>query len=186
MITVCCCVSTAVCTSLFMAFFSFYICKGILEQLACTMISYAAVLAALLHVLQLSFVLEALCLKLSATLNVHHVFESFLPEWTYTLSLCSLCLELSFSPRCRLLSRWMPLKQLPRSLTVLCVYPTTPAVISQIIGATVGTSRVEKRMCQMGHQFLAERSVPLHRRSKLLHFPGCEEVNVPPDQAFII
>lgn len=53
------------------------------------------------------------------------------------------------------------------------VFPTTPVVISRIIGVTVGASGAEKRMCQTGHRFLAERSVPLHSRSKLHHvFPA--------------
>lgn len=46
-----------------------------------------------------------------------------------------------------------PIKQLPRSFRVLCVFPTTAAVISQIIGVALGESGAEKRMCQTGHQF---------------------------------
>lgn len=123
------------------------------------MISCAAILTVLVHVLQLcvnAFVLEVLCLKLCATLNVHQVFESFLPEWTYTLSLCSLCLEPRLSAPgagcssagCHLITA--PIKQLPRSFTVLCVFSTTPVVISQIIGVTVGASGAGKKNVSNG------------------------------------
>lgn len=46
-----------------------------------------------------------------------------------------------------------PIKQLPRSFRVLCVFPTRAVVISQIIGVVLGESGAEKRMCQTGHQF---------------------------------
>lgn len=112
-----------------------------------------------------------MCLSLSCLSGRTH-WVSVLAAWTWTSA-----------PRCRLLSRWRPLKQLPPSFTVLAVFPTTRAVISQVIGVTVGVSGAEKGMCQTGHQFPAEHSVPLHQRSNLQRFPGCEEV--PPDQAFI-
>lgn len=72
-----------------------------------------------------------------------------------------------------------PIKQLPRSFRVLCVFPTRAVVISQIIGVVLGESGAEKRMCQTGHQF------PPRCRSELHHFLACEEVQVPTDQAFI-
>lgn len=189
--TVCCSVSAAGCTSLFMAYVFFFL-----------LYSQRHFRAACVHQ-DFSLYFSTSSSSARRPLCWRFCVWSRLPLW-----MCIMCLSLSCLSGCThwvsVLSAWnqgsargagcshagrhfitASIKQLPRSLTALRVFPTTPAVISQIIGVTVGASRAEKRMCQTGHWFPAERSVPLHHRLKLCHFSGCEEVNAPPDQAFI-